>query len=430
MMVYFLFQFTEFVASFIEAMVGGLVIERALGEGGFRLKNTIIGAFLIAVLIWIINQYDLFSIVATVTGILGMAICACVIYKVKLHDALVLSVAYMLLLYILDFLSIAIFGMILRNDQIVVDVISSFSIMRVYYLVLSKFLLSGVCYFLSRKILFKIRFRAGKMWMGVGLSAGLIYYFATISFAHINKETFFTWFFLLTLVLLGLYTISQYLSAIQEKNQMELIKEHNLLAVENYERIIQNYRSNQVFYHDLKNQYLVIGSYLKNKEYTKAEEYMKDLESANYNTFLTQWTGINAVDILIECKKREAEMIGINVEITTDIINLQISEQDFVALLGNALDNAIEACQEVDEADRWIRIALKKVKDMTFIKVSNSRKDKTMKRTGIFQSSKKKDGFPHGFGLISIRMIAERYGGTVEIQCEDNLYVVLISFFS
>lgn len=429
MIVHFLFQFTEFIASFVEAIIGELVIERALGEGSFRLKNTVIGAFLIAVLIWIINQYDLFSIAATITGVVGMAICARVIYKVKLHDALVMSAAYILLLYILDFLSIAIFGMILHKDQIVVDVISSFSIMRVYYIILSKSLLSAVCYFLSKKILFKIHFRAGKMWMGVGLSAGLIYYFASISFSHINKETFFTWFFLLALVLLGLYTIFQYVSVIQEKNQMELIKERNLMAAENYERVIQNYRSNQVFYHDLKNQYLVIGSYLKNKEYAKAEDYMKNLEAANQRAFLVQWTGINALDILIECKKREAEIMGIDVEITADPITLQISEQDLVALLGNALDNAIEACQEVDEGGRWIWIGLKRIKDMTFIKVSNSRKDKAMKRTGIFPSSKT-DGISHGFGLISMRMIAEKYGGTVEISCENNRFDILISFFS
>lgn len=55
MIVHFLFQFTEFIASFVEAIIGELVIERALGEGSFRLKNTVIGAFLIAVLIWIIN---------------------------------------------------------------------------------------------------------------------------------------------------------------------------------------------------------------------------------------------------------------------------------------------------------------------------------------------------------------------------------------
>lgn len=265
--------------------------------------------------------------------------------------------------------------------------------------------------------------------MGVGLSAGLIYYFASISFSHINKETFFTWFFLLALVLLGLYTIFQYVSVIQEKNQMELIKERNLMAAENYERVIQNYRSNQVFYHDLKNQYLVIGSYLKNKEYAKAEDYMKNLEAANQRAFLVRWTGINALDILIECKKREAEIMGIDVEITADPITLQISEQDLVALLGNALDNAIEACQEVDEGGRWIRIGLKRIKDMTFIKVSNSRKDKAMKRTGIFPSSKT-DGISHGFGLISMRMIAEKYGGTVEISCENNRFDILISFFS
>lgn len=429
MMVNLLFQFTEFSASFIEAIIGELVIKKALGDEEIRLKNAVTSALFIAVLIWIINQYVLFSLVATVTGILGIAICSSAIYKVKLHDALVLSVAYMLLLYILDFLSITIFGMIFQKDQIVSDVISSFSIMRVFYIILSKSLLSSVCYFLSKKILFKIHLRAGKMWMGVGLSAGLIYYFAAISFVRINKETFFTWFLLLILFMLGLYTIFQYLAVIQEKNQMELIKQRNLLAAENYERVIQNYRNNQIFYHDLKNQYLVIGSYLKNKEYEKAEKYMKNLESANYKPLLIQWTGINALDILIECKKREAETMKINVEITADPINLQIAEQDFVALLGNALDNAIEACQEAGESDRWIRVVFKRVKGMTFIKVSNSYKAKITKRAGIFQSSKT-DGNPHGFGLTSIKVIAEKYGGIVDFNCECDTFSILISFFS
>ncbi len=422
------FQMIEFAASFTEAVVGEMVIQKALGERNPGLKSTILGAFAITIVVWVLNQQVLFSMAATISGILGIAVASCMIYRAKLHDALVLSAAYILMIYVVDFLTIVLFGVILKNNHMAVDVVGTYSIIRIYCLIFSKEVLCLVCIVLSRKILFNIHLHIGKMWMGVILSAILIYYLVRTTLTQTSKEMLFTWFLSLMLTLLGIYTVFQYFSMVRDREELKIAEKRNIQIAETYERVIQNYQNNRIFYHDLKNQYVIIRDYLKNKEYVKAEEYMEVLRGASEKTSLNDWTGISVLDILLDYKSKEAELLGIHMEIEAEPLTLQISESDLVALMGNILDNALEACQEVKE-DRWIRVILKRRSGMNFIKVSNSCKEIVeMKKRGFL--STKADRTAHGYGVVSMKLIAEKYGGTIELSREGKSFTTFISFFS
>ena len=103
-----------------------------------------------------------------------------------------------------------------------------------------------------------------------------------------------------------------------------------------------------------------------------------------------------------------------------------ISPVDLYTLFGNALDNAIEASEQVPDADaRNISVTAQKRLGAVFIQVENYfahdlRKDKER------IISTKKDARNHGFGLESIRQIAMRYGGSMDISTEDNLFTLSI----
>ena len=174
-----LFQLVEFFASFAEAMIGILVNVKALGRRIPGFRSIVMASFAITVVIWGINQYQLFTVLATVAGIIGIAIAACVVCRARIFDALVLSAFYLLLIYIIDFLSMALLGIVLQKKDIAEYLTGDFSLIRIFYVIFSKGLLFAVYSILAKVILFKIHFPIWKMWMGIMLGAAIVYCFVT-----------------------------------------------------------------------------------------------------------------------------------------------------------------------------------------------------------------------------------------------------------
>ena len=93
----------------------------------------------------------------------------------------------------------------------------------------------------------------------------------------------------------------------EEKENMNLALERNRIQLESYNELIQTYQKRQVFFHDLKNQYVVLGNYLKDKNYNEAERYIEELKMVQYKNQNHQYTGILPLDILLEFNHAGAE---------------------------------------------------------------------------------------------------------------------------
>ena len=101
---------------------------------------------------------------------------------------------------------------------------------------------------------------------------------------------------------------------------------------------------------------------------------------------------------------------------------------DLYAILGNALDNAIEYVQtQSDQNMRTISLRITKSFQFIGIQVANP-------YTGVVLSSdelpksRKDDPYNHGFGLRSIRYLAEKYGGTMEFSTAGNMFTLQLMF--
>lgn len=99
-----------------------------------------------------------------------------------------------------------------------------------------------------------------------------------------------------------------------------------------------------------------------------------------------------------------------------------------ITLLGNALDNAIEACRKNEKNNRWIRVSIRKIRDMTFIKVINACQVEPNMEERHFVTSKS-DKAHHGFGTLSMQLIVDKYEGTMSANYENGIFSLLISFF-
>ena len=100
--------------------------------------------------------------------------------------------------------------------------------------------------------------------------------------------------------------------------------------------------------------------------------------------------------------------------------NINISGVDLSVLIGNLLDNAMEACMQIpEEKDRFIRIYIDVIKKQLYISVTNSMSGRAKRKGSIFQSDKEGN---HGFGLVRIDSIVEKYQGYINRQTENGVF--------
>ena len=123
------------------------------------------------------------------------------------------------------------------------------------------------------------------------------------------------------------------------------------MLAENYELLISSYRKNQVFYHDLKNQYLIISNYLKDKEYEKADQYMTELKLTDPPPPVIPTTGMEELDVILAYKRTAANAEGIYLNILAEPVCLEMTAPEIASLFGNLLDNAIEACRKSEKRE-------------------------------------------------------------------------------
>lgn len=119
-------------------------------------------------------------------------------------------------------------------------------------------------------------------------------------------------------------------------------------------------------------------------------------------------------------KLEEMEHCGLSPYILVTLPKeLPIADADLCALLGNALDNAIEAGQKAP--DKRILIRMRADGGMLMLWVENSCAQTPMEKDGMFATSKS-NGEQHGFGIRGMREIATRNGGTLETRAQGNRF--------
>lgn len=422
-----LFWIVEAMAGFIENFIGFLFIGDVLGVEDKKYKKSIFLSVVLTIGLLLINSVQLFSAFATLYGIVGVSSCIYFMYRGNVWDILVAVISYFLLLYLLDFSVLSLLGILLNKYDLGAGIIAEQSWIRVVFIIVVKIALI-LLYAIFHKIFQKIEILSRKILIGVLVALGLILDLEKQLCKRIESDVIETGLLLLCIVAMSIYLMLQYSKMKKQKLQMELAQERNLVMMRGYEDMMQNYRSNAIYYHDLKNHMLTLERFLVNKEYDKAIGYMKTLQTAHVEVGAYKWTGIEIIDFILNYKKEAAEKKGISFIIDADLLRIEgIEEADLCALFGNLLDNAIEGCERED-GKREIRISIRRIQEMLLIKAANTCHNVFQHKDGVFLSSKK-DKSRHGWGIKSMEMIAEKYGGTMKCEHKNGEFNVMLTFF-
>lgn len=199
-----------------------------------------------------------------------------------------------------------------------------------------------------------------------------------------------------------------------ERNKAEL-SEQQLQAQKNqYIQIMNRQEETRSLWHDIK-KYMAAMETLANAD---ASEEMKN-SLANIKNALEPIeniydTGNSLVDSILNygVKKASEHGVKINAQIWVDQ-HFNFPATDLFVIMGNTIDNAVEACAQLQaDDDRNIYIQLKQKNHLLFYEIKNN----------YNTEQKKKIGDIHGYGLKNVKSCIERNGGKMAFNCDGNVY--------
>lgn len=216
---------------------------------------------------------------------------------------------------------------------------------------------------------------------------------------------------LIVRVLFNLFRVAQQEIDAQHKVQ-ELEMERRFYT--EMENVVSSLRSLR---HDLNNHFSVINGFLNAGQYQECQRYMHEVYSEMdlANSFVCVEN--TAVSILINNKISKAKSKGIEIESIISFDNFTMPYITICSLIGNILDNAIEATEKTE--DKYIQLLVKGKDGECKISCENTFLEQPVFSNGKYQTSKD-DKKNHGIGLSKIREIVMEYHGTMDIHVEDT----------
>ena len=200
--------------------------------------------------------------------------------------------------------------------------------------------------------------------------------------------------------------------------QASLIEKH-YAEVENMYKQVRGWR------HDYKNHIQTLKAYMSFGELEKVNDYLDRLDEDLTSVDVIIKTGNIMIDAILNSKISLALSKKINVNAKAAVPeNLNISDIDLCVIIGNLLDNAIEACESITDGDKFIRIFIGMKNTQFYMVFTNTAPGRKLSKSGnIFHSRKVEN---HGFGLMRIDKTVKKYGGYIDRNSEDGAFTTEI----
>ncbi|SET25650.1 GHKL domain-containing protein [[Clostridium] polysaccharolyticum] len=214
----------------------------------------------------------------------------------------------------------------------------------------------------------------------------------------------------------------------EEKLQKMMLQQQNESYLKQMEVMNSSHENVRSVRHDIKNHLIAIETFVKREEKKEAIDYIHKVIDASYGDKAIVSTGNIAIDSILNYKIEQARAKGIEFEKEIRIpTELNIEDLDIVGILGNLIDNAINANMQINEG-RKIFLSLKYSKNMFFIATWNTFNGKVVYRDNKIATTHK-DKEHHGIGLNNVNSIVQKYDGTMNVGHEDKVFKVDVMLY-
>lgn len=205
----------------------------------------------------------------------------------------------------------------------------------------------------------------------------------------------------------------------EEKREVQQFRERAKSQLSMYQYMADIYMEQRKQLHDVHNHLLCLQGLLNSGKYDEANRYLNQyqgnwVEEADYIN-----TNHAVINSILNQKYKTAKQHGIAMVLAVnDLHDIDILDEDIVVILSNILDNAIEACENLKEIPKIIRLKCWKEKEKLMISCQNPvNKEVTLENDNYVTN--KEDKEKHGIGLKNVKSAVEKYHGE-DICCYLN----------
>ncbi|MDT8715358.1 GHKL domain-containing protein [Clostridium sp. 19966] len=177
--------------------------------------------------------------------------------------------------------------------------------------------------------------------------------------------------------------------------------------------------------HDYHNHMQKIKAHIAMNQIAEVKEYLNQLESDLDSIDVKYKSGNVSLDAILNSKLSVAEKLCININCKAAVPEkLSISDIDLCVIIGNLIDNAMEACENIKSGEKkFLRIYICVRKQQLYISVTNSTNELIRKLNKEYISSKRGN---HGHGLKRIDNIVEKHEGFINRKNEPGVFATEI----
>lgn len=229
-------------------------------------------------------------------------------------------------------------------------------------------------------------------------------------------------FGILGINILVFYLYHTYVDMYQKLHEREVLEQQVKIYSNQLEIIEQTQVKVRSLRHDMRHHIQELRRFAVRNEGQEAMLYLDKMESAMTNEKEYVYSGNKEMDGLLNYMLEKANNALKQVEV--EIRNLRSLDEysfELAVILGNLLDNAIEAAVRTEE--QWLRFRMEEDKGVLYIHVANRYCGELFEKEGRLLSTKK-DRRKHGMGLKNVRDIVEKNHGALDIQYDDKMFEV------
>ncbi|MBE5937360.1 MAG: GHKL domain-containing protein [Lachnospiraceae bacterium] len=259
----------------------------------------------------------------------------------------------------------------------------------------------------------------------------LISFFMIAATSHTSKMTpkqlTFTLLGLVALLFTNIanyYLLRHFIHMTELEDKVTNLKKQLIYQSKNYQQISTAYRSTRKIIHDTKKHFRYINECIKKEHYSSINAYLAQLINELEDSHTSINTGNLVIDAFIGSSRAQAENEHITfttkIQINTDYIT--VSDYDLCIILGNLLDNALEACQKViPPKPKQINVNIFTTPKKFVIHICNTYADIPTSQESVNLQ------VLHGYGIPNVKSITSKYYGTYTFFTENDIYHSIVN---
>lgn len=417
------FWVIEYIATFIEIFMCSYFCGTFVAKEKLRASKSEIALIstLASVVVFALNHINLFSYITTGVFLLLCIGIQWISYKRKYLLSTGLVVAYATILSAIDFLIIYIVALVVDTNT--GYILGEQSYVRLVCILLSKSILIILVLTLNRVIAHKktippLYIVIMGMCSAFLLISNLVLIQSELDRANDKISSFTMFFFVASLgIEMIIFSLVIKIAEGYEQKQTNLIVElNNKMLQKSLDETEQTFELWRQSIHDYKNNIIALTQLAEEESIEEIKEFLRKENDLLEQKMFYIKTGNSVIDTIINTKQNVAEKkhvpFIVNVKLPSNII---LSDIDMANILGNLIDNAIEAAD--GEKEPYVEITIKQEKSFLIINIKN--KCTKLTNTDKMKTSKIDSEF-HGIGLRSVKRTIKKYDGQIAMYVTDE----------